>query len=185
MPNTHNIFTDYLTDLLLLGFLLRRHIIAMTIQTNITQTVIRALVVAATMMINVRLASSVSSLTVGAPTVVDDSTTTNVLEVTDADVIFKVLLSLEVLFTVDGAEETGTAAEVATLLVEGVELDTSLLDAVLEGNAILLDVSAIVRLTVLLETVEEGIELDTSLLDAVLEEGNGVLLDVSATVVSI
>ena len=63
-----------LTNLLLLGFLLRRHIIAMMIQINMTQTVIKALVVAAMMMINVRLASSVSLLAVGAPTVGDDST---------------------------------------------------------------------------------------------------------------
>ena len=88
---THTQYTtktsDYLTNLLLLGFLLRLHIIAMTIQINMTQIVIRALVVAATMMINVRLASSVSLLPVGAPTVVDDSTATDVPEVTDTDVV--------------------------------------------------------------------------------------------------
>ena len=83
--------------------------------------VIKALVVAATMMINVRLASSVSPLTVGAPTVTDDSTTADVLEVTDADITDETLS--ELLLTIGGVEEAeaevaGTATEVTALLVE-------------------------------------------------------------------
>lgn len=76
---------DY-TNLLLLGFLLCRNIIAMTIQINMMQTVIRALVVAATIMINVRLASSVSLVAV-TPTVTVGSIATDVLEVTDSVVM--------------------------------------------------------------------------------------------------
>ena len=59
----------------------------MTIQINMMQTVIRALVVAATMMIKVRLASSVSPLAVGAPTVADDSITNDEAEVIDTNFV--------------------------------------------------------------------------------------------------
>ena len=57
------------------------------IQINMTQIVIKALVVAATMMIKVRLASSVSSALGVTPTVADDFIVIDVVGVTDAVVV--------------------------------------------------------------------------------------------------
>lgn len=74
--------------LLFLGFFLCLNVNAMMIQINIMQMVIRALVVAATTMINVRLALSLVSLVAVAPTVAEELIANDAaVEVTDAVVV--------------------------------------------------------------------------------------------------
>ena len=101
------------------------------------QIVIRALVVAATTMINVRLASLVSLVAVVTPTVLDGCTTPDELEIAViVDVTFSIYtLVVLVLFTTGGVEVDGTAvAEVISLLVGVAEVDNSLLVTLLEDD---------------------------------------------------
>ena len=118
------------------------------IQINMMQMVIKALVVAATIMINVKLASLVSPLAV-APTVDEVPIVNEVLEVTCDVVIGDDDEVLEVLST--GGEETDIDVEVVSLLLDkGFEVDTISLDELLEGDtdAILLEVSAAVVVSI-------------------------------------
>ena len=112
--------------------------------------VIKALVVAATIMINVKLASLVSPLAV-APTVDEALIATEVLEVT-CDVVIGDDEVLEVLSTGGEAEETDIDVEVVSLLLDkGFEVDTISLDELLEEgdtDAILLEVSAAVVVSI-------------------------------------
>ena len=120
--------------LLLLGFFFRWHVIATMIQINMMQMVIRALVVAATMMINVRLASLVSLVLEVTPTVLDglEIVVDNVTE----DVTFS-LYTVVVLFTTRGVEADGTAvAGVCGIPVGVVEVDNDLLDTLLEDDGL-------------------------------------------------
>ena len=120
------------------------------------QMVIRALVVAATIIINVKLASSVSLLA-DTPTVGEEPIPNNVLEVT-CDVVIvdddEVWRALEMLSTGGGAEETVTTVEVVVLLLDdGFEVDTISLDELLEegdSDGVLLVVSAVVVVSILL-----------------------------------
>ena len=113
--------------------------------------VIKALVVAATIMINVKLASLASPLAV-APTVDEAPIATEALEVTCDIVIGDDDEILEVLSTGGEAEETDTDVEVVSLLLDkGFEVDTISLDELLEEgdtDAILLEVSAAVVVSI-------------------------------------
>ena len=114
------------------------------------QMVIKALVVAATIMINVKLASLASPLAV-APTVDEAPIATEALEVTCDIVIGDDDEILEVLSTGGEAEETDTDVKVVSLLLDkGFEVDMISLDKLLEGDtdAILLEVSAAVVVSI-------------------------------------
>ena len=140
--------------------------------------VIKALVVAATIIINVKLASSVSLLA-ATPTVDEEPTATDVLGVAcnvvieDDDDDDEVWRALEVLSKGCGAEETATSVEVITsLLDDSFEVDMILLDELLEMgdiDAILLAVLATMVVSILLTELLDVVKTVKSFSDGVID----------------